>query len=124
MTEGDAGARPATGAPIVGVFGGTERGGRWRPPLRQKVIALFGGARLDYREAELPPEALHVDVYAVLGGVEIRVPAGMRVELSGFSLFGGRGVESSGARGDTDTPVMHLRAVAVLGGVAVRADRG
>lgn len=109
----------AAAAPIVGVFGATDRQGRWRPARRQSVLALFGGVRLDLREAELPSDALELRAYALFGGIQIAVPEGMRVELTGFSLFGGRSVKAGRATSASDTPVLHLKAVALFGGVAV-----
>lgn len=114
--------QPNAGAPIVAVFGGTERRSRWRPARRQSVLALFGGVRLDLRDAEFPADGLELRVSAVFGGIDILVPAGMRVEMTGFSLFGGRSVSGDTAGADTagaDTglPTLRLHAVALFGGV-------
>ncbi|WP_127782831.1 LiaF domain-containing protein [Rhodococcus sp. X156] len=113
--------RPARSAPIVAVFGGTERRGRWRPAQRVVAVALFGGVTLDLREAELPPDVLDLQCYAAFGGVQVTVPEGTRVEMTGFSLFGGRSVTASGASAVPGAPVIRLRAVAFFGGVEVTA---
>ncbi|MGY1773187.1 DUF1707 SHOCT-like domain-containing protein [Blastococcus sp. SYSU D00813] len=114
---------PAGGSgsgPVVAVFGGTERRGRWRPATRQRATAVFGGVVLDYREADLPPGPLHVRATAVFGGVDLVLPEGATVELTGFSLFGGRDVKARGGSGPAGGPAVHVRAVAVFGGVTVR----
>jgi hypothetical protein len=106
----------------VGIFGGTERRGRWRPALRQTAVAIFGGVALDFREAELPPRELDLRAYAVFGGVDLNLPDGMRVEMTGFSLFGGRTVKVGRTPPAPGTPVLRLRAVALFGGVAAKAE--
>jgi hypothetical protein len=48
------------------------------------------------------------------------VPEGVRVELTGFALFGGRDVRGGEAWTPPDAPVLRVHAVAVFGGVAVK----
>jgi hypothetical protein len=109
----------ASAPPVVAVFGGAERRGRWRPAVRQAAVAVFGGVVLDYRAAGPLPEVLHLNATAVFGGVEIVVPRGTTVDMTGFALFGGRSVDV-GAAGRPG-PVVRLRALAVFGGVSVRS---
>jgi Domain of unknown function (DUF1707) len=52
-----AGGRPETSPPVVAVFGGTVRTGRWVPARRETAVAVFGGVELDYRDAPLGPGA-------------------------------------------------------------------
>lgn len=109
-----------TAPPVVAVFSGARRTGRWRPARRERAVAVFGGVELDLREAQLPAGGMHLSAWAVFGGIQVAVPEGTRVEFSGFSLFGGRD-----AHGGTEYPgpgafVLHVHAVAVFGGVDVR----
>lgn len=106
-------------SPVVAVFGGAERRGRRRPARRESAVAVFGGVVLDYREAGPFPDVLDLRATAVFGGVEILVPAGTSVEMTGFALFGGRSVAVRGAATGAAAPVVRLRAVAVFGGVSV-----
>src|SRR5579871_3716343 len=45
-----------TGAPqtVYAIFGGVDRRGSWTVPRRWRVVATFGGAQLDLREARFP----------------------------------------------------------------------
>ncbi|RBY83332.1 DUF1707 domain-containing protein [Blastococcus sp. TF02A-26] len=113
-------APAATAPPVVAVFGGAERRGRWRPAARQTAVAVFGGVVLDYREAEPLPQVLHLRATAVFGGVDVVVPEGTTVEMSGFAVFGGRSANVASAAGRSG-PVVRLRAVAVFGGVSIRS---
>ena len=52
------------------------------------ATALFGGADIDLRQASLGPEGATLDLTVAFGGIEIIVPQGWRVEISGLPLFG------------------------------------
>ncbi len=72
--------RPQTGAlasaeqptKFLNVFGGTEKKGFWRAPARIDAVNVFGGASLDFRDAELPAKVVHMKAICVFGGVEVR----------------------------------------------------
>lgn len=81
---------------------------------------MFGGATLDLREAALQPGA-RVDALALFGGVEVIVPVGWRVELSGLPIFGGYSDKTSGQHLlPPDSPVLSMVATALFGGVEVK----
>ena len=40
---------------FLAFMGGVERRGNWKPARRNVVIAIMGGAELDFREVDLPP---------------------------------------------------------------------
>ncbi len=113
---------PETAPAVVAVFGGAERRGRRRPARRESALAVFGGVVLDYREAAPFPEVLQLRATAVFGGIDVVVPEGTTVDMSGFALFGGRSTKVAGAAGGPGAPVVRLRAVAVFGGISVRSE--
>ncbi len=54
------------------------------------LFAMFGGISLDLREAEIGEERpVKMDVFAAFGGVDIIVPEGTKVRITGIPLFGG-----------------------------------
>ncbi|MGY1744222.1 DUF1707 SHOCT-like domain-containing protein [Blastococcus sp. SYSU D00695] len=117
-------AAPDSAPPVVAVFGGAERRGRRQPAERESALAVFGGVVLDYREAEPFPPVLQLRATAVFGGIDVVLPEGATVEMTGFALFGGRSAKvAPAAPGASPGPVVRLRAVAVFGGVAVRSAR-
>src|SRR3954451_10430033 len=116
----DAGApAPETAPPMLAVFGGARRAGRWRPARRETAVAVFGGVDLDFREAVLPAEGVRLSAWAVFGGVDVKVPEGTRVEMTGFALFGGRNVQGDEVPAVPGAFVLHVHGVAVFGGVNV-----
>lgn len=85
------------------------------PGQRVQAHAILGTARVDLRRDDLPAQ-VHVTATAVLGEVEVLVPHGVAVHLSGLSVLGERSIKITGGAG----PVVHLDAYAVLGTVTVK----
>ncbi|MCE7082123.1 DUF1707 domain-containing protein [Streptomyces sp. ST2-7A] len=122
---------PAPGAPapggarrnVIAVLGGAERQGRWRVGGRVNAVAFLGGVELDLTQALFERQVVTLNVTAVLGGVEIKVPENVTVRGSGTGVLGGfsmREHESS----DPNAPVLVIRGLAVLGGVDVSRVSG
>jgi hypothetical protein len=65
------------------LFSNFSRQGRWRIARHGRYSAVFGNVRLDLREAVLPGPELDIDARAVFGTVDVIVPEGVLVELSG-----------------------------------------
>jgi hypothetical protein len=106
---------------IIAVMGGAERRGAWAPAQKMHVTAVMGGVLLDFRDAQLGPGVTEIFVVAIMGGVEIIVPAGVAVESEGIGIMGGFG-QSGHARFPIDgsAPVLRLTGLALMGGVEIR----
>ncbi len=118
--------RPATlGRRLTAIFGGISRKGRWHPEPETRILAVFGGADLDFREADLPAREITVNAVAVFGGVSITVPPEMRVVDSGSAVMGGREIAGESTESSApDAPVLRITGTCVFGGVDVkRKDR-
>jgi DUF1707 SHOCT-like domain/Cell wall-active antibiotics response LiaF, C-terminal len=109
---------------LLGIFGGGDRGGRWRVAERVTVVNVFGGADLDLREATLATPEVRITVVSVFGGSDIVVPEGVHVELSSFALFGGDDLRLEGPEPPPGAPVVHVRTVSIFGGTDVKTRRG
>ncbi len=105
---------------LVGVFGGTEQRGRWRLSSRLRIVAVLGGVTMDLGMAQPEASESLVSIVAVLGGVEIIAPPGVSIQLSGFSLLGGKSDERSGGPPLPGSPLVRVRCVTFLGGVKVK----
>jgi Domain of unknown function (DUF1707) len=105
---------------IIAIFGGAMRKGQWNVEPRMAAVTIFGGASLDFREVQLPPEmSLHAT--SVFGGVDIVVPPEVRVIDSGIALFGGRDTgPGSPESGDPNAPVLRLTGLTLFGGLSLR----
>jgi len=108
---------------IVAVMGGSGRSGRWTPARVNWVVGVMGGSELDLREAHLPPGVTEVRAFLLMGGMEIIVPPGVRVESNGFAFMGGYDHSDEESIGppdpDYDAPVVRITGAVVMGGVNV-----
>ena len=105
----------------VAVMGGVDRKRRWRIAERSNAVAVMGGVHLDLRQAEITAPEVEITAVAVMGGIEIVVPEGVEVEVSGFAFMGGREEHIAETRPLPGAPRIHVRAYAVMGGVQVRS---
>jgi hypothetical protein len=115
---------PGGTAWVLSILRGHDRRGPWRIARVCNVVDVMGGGELDLRDAELSDRVTRLNVYSVMGGSDIRVPSGVRVEVSGFAIRGGHDVRLGDELADPDAPVLYIRLVAVLGGSSVRRHRG
>jgi hypothetical protein len=103
---------------VLAVMAGAERKGSWTPPRHLTVVAVMGGVQLDYRDALFAEGVSEVQIFAMMGGVEIIVPPQVRVEVSGAGFMGGFGHGTVGdVVVDPDAPVLRIRGLAIMGGV-------
>lgn len=107
---------------MLSILGGTTRKGLWRPARNTQAVSVLGGIDLDYTDAEMPPGVTELSVFCLLGGVDIKVPPGMNVEIQSVPILGGVD-DKSEPSGSSDDPVLRIRAVTILGGVDIKTKR-
>ncbi|MGN6189653.1 MAG: hypothetical protein ACTHOE_12210 [Conexibacter sp.] len=110
---------PTRGRTLVGVFGGTDQRGRWRLPRRLRILAVLGGVSADLGTAQVEAPISTITVLAALGGVSLTAPLGVSVQLSGVSLLGGKADKRPPGPPLPGSPVIHVRAFTLLGGVSI-----
>ncbi|OLT24036.1 hypothetical protein BJF79_45630 [Actinomadura sp. CNU-125] len=108
----------AQSASVVAVLSGATRTGRWLVEARTNVVSLLGGVELDFRQAVLSASEVTVNVTALMGGVAITVPPGVRVVDSSMAILGGTTLPEDDVI-DPDAPVIRLTGVVLLSGVTV-----
>lgn len=114
-------ARPAREQEyIVAVMSESATRGRWRPARQTTAVAVMGNAVVDLQGAEYEGDELKINALAWMGGVEIVVPEGVEVELSGFAVMGDRTMKVDDGPYLPDAPLVRVDAYAVMGSVEVR----
>ncbi len=119
-------ARPesvAERAVIMAVMGGAERKGAWVVPRTLKVLAVMGGVELDLREAQFGEGVTEIEVFALMGGIDITVPTGLRVETTGMGVMGGFSVNGADADPGPHAPLLRINGVAIMGGVDAKLKK-
>ena len=110
---------PSSPRRVVAVMSEDQLSGALAPGQRVQGYAVMGKAVLDLRRDDLP-RSVDVQVRSLMGEVEVMVPPGSAVHLSGFSLMGERTVHVGAGEG----PDVHVDAVAVMGTVKVTVGDG
>ena len=103
----------------LAILGGASRDGAWVVPPEYKAIATLGGIKLDMSDSTFAGSETVIRAYAVLGGMEITVPADAEVDVGAVGIMGGvdHGAEGPGEPGG---PRIRIVGVAVMGGIEVK----
>ena len=73
----------------LSIMGGTTRRGVWQIGPTHTAVAVMGGVELDLTEVVFSARETELRVYAVWGGVDIRVDAHTKVIVDGVGIMGG-----------------------------------
>ncbi|SDN56708.1 DUF1707 SHOCT-like domain-containing protein [Allokutzneria albata] len=103
----------------VAVMSGAVRNGRWRVEADISAFAMMGGIELDFRKAVLTSKVTTITAVAIMGGIQITVPPGVRVEVGGFSFMGGKDVNVDEDSVTPDSPTIRINGYAVMGGIEI-----
>lgn len=106
------------------VFSGSKRRVESQNFEGGKVEAVFGGIELDLSDAAIatPDRRVELELSAVFGGIEIKIPRTWRVERQSEAIFGGFNDHSVPPRPEPgfDPPTLVIRGSAVFGGIDVK----
>jgi class 3 adenylate cyclase len=102
-------------------MGGAHTRGRWRCGDSITAVAVMGGCHLDFRGAEIDTDEVRVTAIAVMGGIDIVVPEGVEVSMTGLPVMGGRAVRVKDVAPLPGAPRIVVHAFPIMGGVNVRS---
>lgn len=117
---------PSYGAPgdtLTAVCSTVARRGRWRVGYRTRAFALLGTIEIDLTEALFEHRQVEINVTAILGNVEIRVPENVTLRGTGSGVLGSCEVRTAEAA-DPNAPVVLVSGFALLGSVEAKPRRG
>jgi predicted membrane protein len=85
------------------------------------IVAIFGGVNIDLRHAGMTSERVAIDVNALFGGVDIRVPENWNVVMKGVGIFGAFEDKTIRAKPEPDVknPQLVITGSAIFGGTKV-----
>lgn len=109
---------------VVAFLSTQRRAGRWRLPDRLRVFGILGDVHLDLGAAVCAEESVEISTWSLFGDIALDVPAGVEVDLAGFSILGNRELAPPSARPAAGTPRIRIRARAAFGDVFVRSTGG
>ncbi len=101
------------------VFSGSEVASHSKEFKGGSVSAIFGGAEVDLRDA-LPANDALLDVFTAFGGVELKVPSGWHVAVTGLPLFGVIDNVTAKEQLPDGAPVLAVNATVLFGGLEIK----
>ncbi|HEY3176700.1 MAG TPA: DUF5668 domain-containing protein [Candidatus Polarisedimenticolia bacterium] len=84
-----------------------------------EATAVLGGIELDLRDATMADAGAELQIFAFMGGVEIKVPQDWSVEVKGMPIMGYFG-DTSKTRPTGDGRKLVVRGQAVMGAVEIK----
>ncbi len=102
---------------IKSVFAGVARQVSNQNFKGGEIVALFGGVELDLR-GSIPTDDCQINVSAIMGGAEIRVPETWQIVLTGSPILGGIGDKTT--HKNVDGPVVRINCSVIMGGIEIR----
>lgn len=113
VSEGESGERTLS---LMAVLGGLQRKVTTQDFRGGELTSIMGGLDLDMRTASLNGTAV-VNVFALMGGISIKVPTDWTVELEGTPLLGGFDEKTMQPKDASKRLV--VRGTAIMGGVEI-----
>lgn len=82
------------------------------------ITAVFGGVEMNMREAVITDDVV-ISCTTVFGGVDIFVPSGVNVRVSGLPIFGGVSNKCVDYQNE-NAPTLYINATCMFGGVVIK----
>jgi hypothetical protein len=120
--SGERGRRAASVLNESAVFGGGKRQVVSPDFQGGKLDAVFGGFEVDLRQADIAGDSAELEINAVCGGAEVKVPLSWDVVVKGSGVFGAF-VDSTEHPNPAQYPhpkQLFVRGSAVFGGVEIK----
>jgi Domain of unknown function (DUF5668) len=104
---------------LFGAFSGYELASISKNFKGGWITILFGGAKLDLRQAVIKRQA-DLEIFTAFGGAEIIVPKDWRIIMNGIPLFGGWEDKTTKIDSHDSAPELSIHGVCMFGGVEVK----
>jgi predicted membrane protein len=88
-----------------------------------KATVILGGMELDFSRARLASGQASIEVTAILGGLEIRVPKTWQVHVEGHPVLGSIEDLHSYAPGQEGPQTLSIKATAILAGIEIKDSK-
>ncbi len=112
---------------LMAILGGGDHNYTSKSLKGGRIFAFMGGGKLNLTEADMLEDSMVIDVFAMMGGVEIKVPIGWQVTMHGIPILGGMDNKTSSISDDdkaaarpTPGKSLIIKGIAIMGGVEVK----
>jgi hypothetical protein len=100
----------------------TRRQGAWLVPEQHTAFSMMGCVHLDLREATFAAKEVTINAFSIMGDVTVVVNPHTRVVVDGVAVMAEFGESRSRVPAEltADSPVVHVKGLALMAGVHVR----
>ena len=105
---------------LVAIFGSTRRTGTLRVREHLLCLSIFGNVTLDLRGALLEGDVVNVNAVSVFGSVDVVVPEGVEIDLTGIAIFGSKSTNGKAGVLRPGAPFVRVNSAVVFGATNVR----
>lgn len=105
---------------VSAILGGSETINTSKDYRGGKATAIFGAVSLDLRDAVIKKEAV-LNVSAICGGIEIKVPREWKIQPQVFPILGGVDSKGHSQNVSDKAPVLIITGTVALGGIEIRS---
>lgn len=103
---------------INNVFSSDERNVNSSSLERGEVFSLFGSARVDMSNSIISDNNFYLEMTAIFGSIDIRLPEDCRIELKGTPIFGS--IDDRSKANPISSKKVVLDCTCVFGGIDIR----
>lgn len=107
---------------VFSVLGGGEFSTRSSALTDGNIVCVLAGANVDIRDADMDGDFMELDIFCLMGGVEIKVPLNWQVSIKVVPFLGGVTDQTTCAAEKLQLPKKSLlvKGFAVMGGIEVK----
>ena len=103
------------------ILGGVERANHSQDFRGGEVTAMLGGCEIDLRNASIIADQAVLNIFALWGGIGIRVPEEWTVVVEGFPVLGGIADKTRPSRdADVHPQRLVIRGMVIMGGIELK----
>lgn len=102
---------------LFALLGGFERTNSSQDFRGGDLTAVMGGCELDLRQASINGEAV-IDIFALWGGVNIKIPEDWRISVQGFPVMGAIEDKTHPPKGGSEK-LLIVKGYAIMGGAEI-----
>jgi predicted membrane protein len=99
------------------IFSGLERRVTAKDFRFGRISAVFGGAELDFHDADIEGDTGELELNAIFGGVELRVPENWNVEARNQTMFGGYSDKTRNSMRQADSASAGAKTLIISGSI-------
>jgi hypothetical protein len=109
----------------IAIMSGVERKGNWVVPPHHNVVSIMGGVDIDLTHARFVEAETTIQVFALMAGVEIKVPADVNVRVDGVGFMGAfeDRTSTTPSTAGPGSPTVRITGFAMMAGVEVKRPK-